>query len=353
MTVGLLLASASAQGQATMSGDVELGRAEAGNGEAPDQRSRYEPSVERAALLDSLQATRARFTRYGALSKRGMASVTMSLQVLDALVAPSLAESRSRLRSLPITVLRRTPTADGQQVVVEYRINGRQKSRTFGASLVGSANGSGAMWAANTHVRMQGKWLVLAPSATCTYTDPDNVVWSGTCATQQEIDDATLQMIALQEEGDDIVAETNADWAAACAARPGMCEEPTDDADVAVGSAASFTLTAMSASEAQSDSADFSSLANWGDVNVGLGAGAATTCAAPADAVGNAIVSCYANGIAYAGSVAGFGLRIARLSAVLAAAAPPAGAVGEALGWAIVTAGAVAGTAIALHECLM
>ncbi len=277
----------------------------------------------------------------------------MSLQVIDALVAPSLAESRSRLRRLPITVLRRTPTADGQRVVVEYRIKGHQKSRTFGASLVGSANESGATWAVNTLVRTQGKWLALASSTTCTYTDPDNVVWSGTCATQQEIDDAALQMIALQEEADDIVAETNADWAAACAARPGMCEEPTDDADVAVGSAASFTLGSMSASEARGDSADFSATTNWGDVNVGLGAGATTTCAAPADAVGNAIVSCYANGIAYAGSVAGFGLRIARLSAVLAAAAPPAGAVGEALGWAIVTAGAVAGTAIALHECLM
>lgn len=44
---------------------------------------------------------------------------------------------------------------------------------------------------------------------------------------------------------------------------------------------------------------------------------------------------------------------VAEANADWAAAAPPAGAVGETLGWAIVTAGAVAGTAIALHECLM
>lgn len=39
---------------------------------------------------------------------------------------------------------------------------------------------------------------------------------------------------------------------------------------------------------------------------------------------------------------------VAEANADWTAAAPPAGAVGDALGWAIVTAGAVAGTAIAL-----
>ena len=270
------------------------------------------------------------------------------------------------MRKLPIVIGRASRSADGKSLTVQYWLNGEAKSRSFATSgqLVAQrpASTSTVTFASYHPVSASTSQIVLAVESVqrdydCEYTDPDGVYWSGACATQQEIDDGLATLIALQEDVEGIQTETDAEWHSICTSRPEMCEEPYEDEDVIESSAGTgvelavaspYVLTNMAGSQLaitnlsfnKRSEADVTYMENCGQMS-------------PVGQQVAPFISCYSSGIAYAGSLGAFGLRIARLSALLGMAAPPAGAIGEAIGWGVITAGAVAGSAIALHECLL
>lgn len=307
--------------------------------------------------LETLESIRNTLQRYAAISKRGNASVALSLQVIDALSAPSQAEYRRRMKLIPVKINSLTKTEDGTGTVVNYTVRGVTKTRVIESpKRVGKAN-ENTIFASDTRLELvaaRSNPVRLGAPWDCEYTDDENNYWSGTCATQQELDDAAATAVALQDDVDEITDEQDAEWATVCANNPPLCEEPYDDDEDEVsapwistsdlGSMVRLTPGAGEIGRFDISLASFQSF----DTKGGL------RCAANSTVLqqdGVAAFQCYSSGLAYGGAIANFGLRIWKVSRMLAAF-PPAAGVGFEIGGAVIGAGAVVAAAMAVHSCL-
>ena len=310
-------------------------------------------STPAALSRESLAALRETFLRYGRRSKRGVAGVSMTLQVLDALSAPTATEYHQRIRALPIRIVRKTLSDNGSQMVVEFLVRGTLKSRVFPVLSTAGKTGS-----PSDDITLDTDGLS-GPNVTeqhtvveCEYTDAENVYFSGPCATQQEVDDGYATMIALQEEVGGIEAEVGA----ACNNKREACEEPTEnelDSETPLeayrGSGAPFANALDGASEMAGSDMYNSDTFNSFSASVGYDSCARTPVTPLLDDSNR--LNCWAQIIGYVGALAAFGIRIGMLSSALGVVTP-ASAIGYSIGLAVIAAGAVAGTAIALHECI-
>lgn len=297
---------------------------------------------------DTLLALRQAFVAYGERSKRGIESVALSLGVIDALLASTETEFRRRIQQIPIRIVTRPAAGGGERsgATLEYYVRGKRKTRNLEAlgrdlsARVTEVIPEGVLGAAMVEgVEDGAEYAAVTVTEThyCEYTDPDGVFWSGTCATQQQIDEAWVISIALQEDADAIEAEIQQATLLYCHQNPLDC--PLDSED---DNAANFALAMMTG----------------GDELVG-GPYQPDACFAMGSAVGEdftlsvVALGCGYRAAAYAGALVTFGRLAFKLNTVLRAGAPPAGAVADAVVAAVVAGGAVVTAGVWLHDCYL
>lgn len=160
----------------------------------------YAGVAEKKAELAKARNTLVQFATH---SKRGLAGVQHSLQVLDALAAPTESEFRRRMDELPIKVRRQQGKDESgrEGTVVEIWIDGVKFRSIFTPGTresLGQATEEHANWSA-----VGGPNIDLMPSET-RMTDDEP-------ATQQEIDDGLALLAALESESPSISAAADDD----------------------------------------------------------------------------------------------------------------------------------------------
>ncbi len=297
---------------------------------APDPKalsaaSSVRPNAVRAEMSEGAAKTRAELMAYGSKSRHGMASVALSLQVLDAVESSSDVEFHERLARLPITISRAAAQDERGRpgIQTEYRVRGILKRARFNLAMSQSkpssdengqgaegapADGSVGSWELSSGARSIGARLT-----DCEYTDDNNVYWSGECATQQEIDDAAIVYFATESDANGVQAD--------------------------VGTDLEYCHTVLNSCW-ESDN-----LAPTLDVGYSFGGpSAAQACAPTADCTGEAILA----GVA----VLNYADKAWKLWMVVSVAAPPAGAVtGAVIGIGIGLAG-LAYASYTMHTCI-
>jgi hypothetical protein len=271
------------------------------------------------AILDSLRRL---LVQFGTKSKRGMASVQLSLQVVDALGASTLQEFHERIQKLPI-VVRRTPAEDAQGRAgtrVEYLLYGVVRATRFqpsgdqrsaqlqsnaALSVLKQATAAGVLGgpsAADDH-------SPLSLTEDCEYSGDE--YFYGPCATQQDIDDAASAAVAMDAEAQGITNEVNQAAADNCnGPHPNeMCWESTSN-----------------------------------DQQVTFGG--------PSAHESPYAASCAQKGYAFAGMGVGYIIAAAKLWGVISAVNPPASAIGYAVGAVGIALFAVVGAGVAFKDCL-
>jgi hypothetical protein len=261
------------------------------------------------AILDSLRRL---LVQFGAKSKRGMASVQLSLLVIDALASSTAAEFHARVQRLPI-VLRRTPAEDSQGrpgIRTEYLLYGLVRATRFHLlddrrSTEPRATGSPSILESDQPEPTESFPLSVAED--CEYNDGE--YFYGECATQQDIDDAASAFVAMDAEAQGITNEVNQAVSDNCnGPHPNeMCWESTHHEQLSFGGPSSETQSGA---------------------------------------------SCASKGYAFAGAGVGYIVAAAKLWGVIGAASPPAAAVGAALGAFGVAFFAVVGLGVAFKDCL-
>ena len=281
----------------------------------------------------------------------------MTLTIFDALSAPTGAEFHKRISALPVTIARKSvETRNGKKVLeVEYRLNGVLKARVLetrrsdGARVAPRIDGSvaapemldasGLSMEDGTSSSHSNTSAFAAAATYCEFTDRNNTLWTGECASQQEFDDALVVKIALDAEVAAVQQEVVTYSTAYCREMGTSedCQWATDDESVLEGPLAEVTpaIAAMSVSYS------FSAVA------VGQSGPNARAC-------GSA-------GWGFAGALGAFGLATGYLSttlasygsaaAIAAGTAATVGAVGFALAGGVVCAIGVIAAANAVDEC--
>jgi hypothetical protein len=252
-----------------------------------------------------------------------MASVQLSLQVVDALGASTRQEFHARIQKLPI-VLRKTPAEDalgrpgirteyllyGMVRATRFQPSGDQRSTEFRSEAplsiletAPAALSSGGPSAVDDHPP-------LSLEEDCEYSDDE--YFYGECATQQDIDDAVSAFVGMDSEAQGITNEVNQAVADNCnGPHPNeMCWESTHDDQQ------QFRLGGPSANESEGRT------------------------------------SCASKGYAFAGAGVGYIVAAAKLWGVIGAVNPPAAAVGAALGAFGVAFFAVVGLGVAFKDCM-
>lgn len=301
----------------------------------------------------SLDSVRKVFVRYGAISKRGKQSVALTLRVIDALQAGSREEFHRIISELPVEVVTSNGTdASGQAGVWrEYRVNGIRKLsvfRPFEGEIGGGEISPGPLQLEGEDGVEDGLDIATrafplnstmgSRSPTCEYTDPDNVYYSGECATQQELDDAAAATAAMVSDVDGVVAEVSADSTSYCLAHQEdyeYCAEQLSSVDH------SSSLFQYDEDGAASEL-------------YGLG-GPSADCAPTGQLRGASPVGtfgCHGQGVMYASAIANWGFRLFRLNTVVRAVAPPVGAVVDAIAAGILASAAVVGAGMILSSCM-
>ena len=177
---------------------------------------RVDPSI--------LERARATIQKLSKLKGAGWNGMAMSLQIITALEAPTQEEFHAAMRELPITIVR-SSMRDGfgrTGVMIEFLLNGERR-----ASVTMVRSGESVEIAEAEAVEAGSEEAEAAeasgmPSFTssrewCNYDEDPNSEWygeEGECATEQELEDAMLTMVAseyeiemLQQEADEAYEE--------------------------------------------------------------------------------------------------------------------------------------------------
>ena len=267
-----------------------------------------------------------------------------ALALLEALVSPDVGAFHEAVKKLPVTVTTwegvdalgrpgihtRFQHVSGRAMEMFRVINRHVPEVESLPSIIATEAQKGDELSS-----LQPSSLTLSKADFCEYTDDENVYFSGDCATQQEIEDAAAYSVATEATAAEVDEEVN-DHVGACT----WDEQRELYLCVPWGGLSSMPSPGSSAAVPTDVLADAAS--------VNTPASAAMTI--PAEArVPN---SCGDNIIAYGSALAVTGFRFWKLKNVFQAAAPPAAAITEAVFWTGIAIAAVAGTAIALHDCL-
>lgn len=282
---------------------------------------------------DSIAKLQRSLLEYAKLSKRGMASVALSLQVLNALSASTAAEFHARISALPINITRRV--VDGQ-ILTEYRLRGVLKASRMtplqspetssGARLQFETRDDVPYAASDAQMPPAVPVLTQISSTDCEYTDADNYYWSGECATQEDIDDAYATAVALDSDSDGAQAEIDVD-VDYCRKFLDSCYET--EPNFLTSERRSVPQPLWSASLPASS---------------GHGPYAAEACSYFQD--------CTEQAVAAAAAVAAYGWKAYKLWGVISAVAPPINAIGDAIIGATTTLAAVVVAGSALKRCV-
>ncbi|MEX2282391.1 MAG: hypothetical protein WEE89_07900 [Gemmatimonadota bacterium] len=276
------------------------------------------------------------FERYGKISKRTAEAAAGFLQVIDAIRAESNSEFHERIRRLPVTVrdIVGTDAMGREGNWREYKHRSGKVAWRFTPS-----NDTQEM---SVELSGPSEPLSTVPShrephrTDCEYTDVDNVLWTGECATEQDIEDYTILALSLDSDVSTAGEEFEIDRENFCEKLdPDEMDEEEEDlcpyqlAQANGQHASSFHL--FSASEGLEPSGD------------------------PADhfAPNCAMSDCAAKGLIFLGSVAIHADRSFKLWRVITAVNPPIGAIVGAAGVAVGTAALVAGTAMIFRDCVL
>jgi len=258
---------------------------------------------------------RALLQRYAKGSRRGQASVAMTLQILHAFEASSAGEYHRRISEVPVLVAKSADRdALGREGVrTDYLLNGVLKASRFAA--LDAGDGTPAADVLERFPDETDEAPVAEITATgilatgfhgrswgvpCEYEG-----WVDECATQQEIDDGYVVAIALDAEASAIESEITAEVNAYCAVVPDDC---------------------------------------WSGTN-STGETGGPTATEP-------VVSCASQGWAFAGAAVHYGYRAFRLWSVIGAVNPPAAAIGEAVILGGVALAGIVATGIAVRDCI-
>lgn len=144
-------------------------------------------------------------------SRRGEKAARNTLLVLDALEASSGSDAHRILGQTGVRVSRRGGLSEAGEatVVTEYHLEGRAKLTRVSAfeearqvtSPVGSQAAIGAVGVSGPSAEaLEWQHTLLD----CEYTDPDDVYYSGECATQAQIDDWAITYVALSGDSEGV-----------------------------------------------------------------------------------------------------------------------------------------------------
>lgn len=173
--------------------------------------------------VDAAQIDSIRFDLQNGLDTEiGQRVIPALLTVYDALQAPTPAAYFEFIRKLPVQVrISNGLSAEGRPgTSKEFWVDGRPRAKTF---RVHSETPT-------TVARVRGPFVdsddfggvhAITNTPTCTYTDPNEVFWSGECATVAEVDAAIATMLALESSVDNTQAEVASTKADYCGAPPG------------------------------------------------------------------------------------------------------------------------------------
>jgi hypothetical protein len=187
-----------------------------------------------AAALSQLRELRAFLEAYGKRSERGKSSVANLLKVLDALEATTDAEYHQKLLELPVIIRRSGAVdADGRPGTrTEYLHKGVVRGTVFKVDAIDPTSGMSQAAESPQEGPSGSDGLAAFPpfagsydvaTTTCTYTDEDNITWTGECATQQEMDEAWAVALSLEEDVYGVQAETNGFSYEYCQSYPTDC----------------------------------------------------------------------------------------------------------------------------------
>jgi hypothetical protein len=171
----------------------------------------------------TLEQWRANARRMGERSKRGMASVAMMLQIIDALSAPTAAEYHARLQKLPIKVTHTPSGTSVEGTLTTFAIKNVVRLRLFTAPVVAVGDDTSAPAEGPGGPREPDAAATVAAQEECY----DDYGQPTACATEQDRQDAIVTAIAIDDEASALESEMNQQWAeyeAYCNDNPWACE---------------------------------------------------------------------------------------------------------------------------------
>ena len=155
-----------------------------------------------AGRKDELVRAREALVQYAEKTGRSN-SVVLSLEVLDAMLAPSESAYRQRMLRLPVTISRHQARDQlGREgTVTEYWVNGRKSGSRFDLGVHESPSSAeqSAIGSQEGGPSAHSPDFAGTPEAECSYTNQDGT-WAGECATQQDIDDGWVQLAAISSD---------------------------------------------------------------------------------------------------------------------------------------------------------
>jgi len=164
----------------------------------------------------TLEQWRANAKRFAARSPRGMASVAMMIQIIDALSAPTPAEYHARLQKLPVKVATTPAGPNERGTVTTFSIDNVVRLRVFTEAVAVVADDAGPGGP--------------APEMTTAVETGIQDCPDGPCATDQERQDALAMAVALDSQAGGLESEMNGEWGAYVAACDGGTKACDDDA---------------------------------------------------------------------------------------------------------------------------
>jgi hypothetical protein len=181
---------------------------------------------------DSIARLKDAFRRYTQVSGRDHTSFAMTLQVLDALSAPTKEEFHRRIANVPVTIsVSPVIGEDGRtRLRKDYFLEGSLRASYFIDTVSAPIHqlAEGQLPTGPSDGAMSAGW----PSqVNCYYTDPWGTIWTDECATQQEIDDGVAALIVLDYEATRIIdelAQITPDYCAVIGGYPSVLQYPEE-----------------------------------------------------------------------------------------------------------------------------
>jgi hypothetical protein len=207
-------------------------RAEIGTPPAPVARAYVDRTLRGAATKAELANQRRALLDYGAHSKRGMASVEMTLTVVDALLATTDRDYHAALRRLPVTITRvaQKDSYGRDGVLASYAVRGHVRLAHF--SVNGGSSGASAGSGTADDDSAEGASPRETGSTIADDGRRDDCWYAETqsyepCATEEELDEALSAVLAAEEDHDGIVSDYGAEYDSFmewCSENPVECE---------------------------------------------------------------------------------------------------------------------------------
>ncbi len=261
-------------------------------------------------------------------AQRPFANTERVLQIIDAIRAQTAAEFHQRVRNLPVTLtMSLTRDAQGRQGVekvythvtgrklVVFTVTNQTDELNPLTGLQDPSDGATENRTVEGELEVQNSTTEGAESSAydCDYTDDESNYWSGECATEQDIEDATIVALSMDAESEAVVNQEDSEIASYCLSHneDELCAAQEE-------SGKSFAIGDMTGP----------------------------------NAFGGGGLSCSAAGITFFGTAVNYGYRAWKLWRVINAIDPPAGALGDAVILGGIALAGVSAAGIVLHDCL-